>query len=262
MKSRERTRRPKPERTEPIRSWSTLFETPRASSTGSGSGAGIGSGGQTSLSDVVSRSVDLGYQVIDEYIRQGQKAANRLGERSLSPQTMAADAQEMAARMAQYASGFAALWLEFFQLAASASVAPFAGTNPFAGAAGGAAPRTPPSTPHSGARPDPPLREATRVRVEVAASRPVEVTFDLQPGAAARPLIVHVLRAVDPDKPRITEVSFQPGEAEAPACLRVCVPAGQPPGVYNGLIIDEESSRPVGSLSVSIPADPSPGAGE
>src|SRR5438128_27418 len=60
----DRIRRPPLDRTEPIRAWSSLF------------GAGP-------LNDVVTRSVELGYRVVDEYIRQGQKAAARFGSPSV-----------------------------------------------------------------------------------------------------------------------------------------------------------------------------------
>jgi hypothetical protein len=57
---------------------------------------------------------------------------------------------------------------------------------------------------------------------------------------------------VDPEKPRLTDVSFHPATDDEPARLRVSVPEATPPGVYSGLIIDEETSRPVGMLSVTI----------
>ncbi len=58
---------------------------------------------------------------------------------------------------------------------------------------------------------------------------------------------MQALRAVDPEKPRLTDVRFQRASGGEPARLRIRVPSGQPPGVYNGLIIDEQTSRPVGT---------------
>ena len=71
---------------------------------------------------------------------------------------------------------------------------------------------------------------------------------DLEPARAT----AEEVRAVDPDKPRLGEVSFEPGSDDAAACLRIHVPAGHPPGVYNGLLIEEATSRPAGTVSVSI----------
>ena len=63
---------------------------------------------------------------------------------------------------------------------------------------------------------------------------------------------MHALRAIEPDKPRIDAVSFDGGSAEAPATVRIRVPAEQPPGVYSGLIVDQETAAPAGTLSVRI----------
>src|SRR5205823_14082767 len=66
---KERIKRPKLERTEPIRSWSALLGVPGA---GGGDGRAPGS---ASLEGVVSRSVELGYRVVEDYLRQGQRVA-------------------------------------------------------------------------------------------------------------------------------------------------------------------------------------------
>jgi hypothetical protein len=220
----DRVKRPVLERTQPVRSWSTLFSAPQPDG---------------SLNDVVSRSVDLGYRVVDEYIRQGQKAAQRLNDRSYGAQAMAGDAQELAMRMLQYASDFAAVWLEFVQLAAAGNAAP--GSTATENGA-------PPAKPE----PDTETPADARVRIQVLSTQPNEVSLDIRPDATRLPAVVHALRAVDPDKPRLTDVSFRPPSGEEPACLRIVVPPGQPAGIYSGLIVAEETSRPVGSVSVRI----------
>ena len=73
-----------------------------------------------------------------------------------------------------------------------------------------------------------------------------------QEAALARDELPVLTEIVDPDKPRLGEVSFEPGSDDAAACLRIHVPAGHPPGVYNGLLIEEATSRPAGTVSVSI----------
>ena len=84
MSTKDRVTRPEPERTHPVRSWSTLFGAPERD------------GGRD---DVVSRSVDLAYRVVDEYVRQGQKTAQRLSERSYAPEAMARDVQDLTTRL-------------------------------------------------------------------------------------------------------------------------------------------------------------------
>jgi hypothetical protein len=244
----DRFKRPILDRDSPIRSWSTLFATaPRGVAGSTPDGAAMAER-DDSLNGVVARSVDLGYRVVDEYIRQGQKAAQRINERTYGAETMASDAQDLAMRMLQYASDFAAVWLEFVQLASTGSAA-----RPAASASGDGSqiPPQPSARPPQETAPSE-SSEIARVRIEMLSTHPTEVSFEIRPLAVRRPLLVHALRAVDPEKPRLTEVVFHPGSDDAPARLRIHVPADQPPGTYSGLIVEEETSRPAGSVSVRV----------
>jgi hypothetical protein len=246
VSANDRLKRPRLERVQPIRSWSTLFKAPTAD--GSGTNSADNKGG-ASLQDVVSRSVELGYRVVDEYVRQGQKAAQRLNDRSYGVQAIAGDAQDLAMRMLEHASDFAAVWLEFVQIAA-------AGNATASSSAGEDAAKTKPDERPNAAAPASRSKDASperlRVRIEMLSTQPTEVSLDINPDAARLPLIVHALRAVDPDKPRLSEVSFEAGADKQPGCLRIHVPPGQPAGIYSGLMIDEQTSRPVGSVSVRV----------
>ena len=246
MASSDRFKRPTPERTAPIRGWSTLFSAAPGDGAGSARDAATG-GGDQPLNDVIARSVDLGYRVVDEYIRQGQKAAQRINERSYGPDSMSSDAQDLAIRMLQYASDFAAVWVEFMQLASAGSA-----VRSTTGAPGAEANVTP--TSHRAA-PEPPRRdETTRWHIEVCSTQPTEVSLDVRPNSAHRPLIVHALRAPDPQKPRLTEVAIEHGADDSPSRLRIRVPSDQPCGTYSGVIVDEQSNRPVGSVTVRVGA--------
>ncbi len=199
-----------------------------------------------SLDDVVARSVSLGYRVVDDYIRQGKKAAERVNSRSYGAETMASDAQDLAVRMLQHASDFAAVWLDFVQLASAGGAWPGRST------ADGVAPppaKSPAPAPSAAAAMD-----DRGVRVEVLAAQPIEVSFELRPDAGSLPLAVHALRAVDAKKPRITDVKLERRSKTKPARLRIRVPRRQPAGVYRGLIVEEQTSRPVGSVTVRIEA--------
>ena len=225
----DRIRRPPLDRTEPIRAWSALF--------------GSGPGG--SLNDVVSRSVELGYRVIDEYIRQGQRVAERFNDRSYGPETVTGDIQELGARMAQYASDFFGLWLDFVQVVMSG------GTLRETSAAEDGA-RARPAAPGNGAaRRTPEAPAPTRVRIEVVSLRPAEVSLDLRPEAAGRPLVAQGLRAVDPAKPKLDDVALEAGPG-GELLVRIRVPGDAPPGTYNGVVVDAETSRPLGTLSVRV----------
>jgi hypothetical protein len=219
---RDRIRRPPLDRTEPIRAWSGMF-------------------GGGPLNDVVSRSVELGYRVVDEYIRQGQKAAGRFGSRALGADTLPSDVQDFGVRMMQYTSDVFGLWFEMM----NAMMAPL-----------GAPTRPPPARQNgNGHRPverAPDVAARTRVRVEVVSTRPAEVAVDLRPDAAGRSLVVHGLRAADATLPRLDDVAIAAdGDGVA---LRIRVPPDLPAGTYNGLVIDDETSAPVGTVSLRVAA--------
>jgi hypothetical protein len=91
-----------------------------------------------------------------------------------------------------------------------------------------------------------------RVRVEIASTRPAEVAVDLRPEAAGRRLVVQALRAVDPGLPRLADVVIAADDGGV--TLRIRVPPDVPAGTYNGLVIDEDTSAPVGTVSVRVAA--------
>ena len=223
-------RRPRPERTEPIRNWSTMFG---GAPTGDAAPA-------TGMADAVQRSVDLAYRVVDEYVRQGQRAAERFSGRGGGAIPSTGDIQDAAAQMTRFASDGMRIWLEMMGVA-------MAGRRPS---------RRPSSAP-----PPPPVRRsrrqpARRRRDDACASRstrrPVEVAVDLRPEAGRAELVAHALRAADPDIPPLAGAAFERDPNGGPVTLRLAVPDDQPEGIYNGLVIDAASNRPVGTLSVRI----------
>ena len=64
--------------------------------------------------------------------------------------------------------------------------------------------------------------------------------------------MVHALRAADAEIPPLAGAAFVPDPDGGPMTLRLAVPDDQPDGIYNGLVIDAASNRPVGTLSVRI----------
>lgn len=263
---RARITRPEPERTMPRRAWANLFGT--TSDPGGFDGASsrltADEAGGEHASDSVSRAVELGYRVIDEYVRQGQKAAQRLSSRSWSPETALRDTQDFTARVTRHASDLVALWIDLLDSANMtgawrSTTHPW--TQPFRPATDEAPHDRSDATSRNGApgptfpaaaRATAPAGGRTRIAVVVASERPAEVIVDLRSEDTTRPLVVHALRAVEPEKPRIDGTTFEPATPHAPARLRIRVPAGQPAGTYNALVIDEETSRPAGSVSVRL----------
>ena len=247
MSEGERIRRPEPERMRPIRSWSSLYSSP-ASSVGApppGTTTADGGDGDTrpAASDSVARAVGLGYRVVEEYIRQGQNAARMFGESSYGPYMMPNDLQEVTTRMLEYSSRMAELWMQFF-VGAAASGAP-TGRGPDVPNTDSSPPPEPAATPDAG-------EAHVRVSIAMDADRPTETSVDLRPVAHWTSLTVSDLREADPAKPRLTGVRIEPGSAPDAWTLCIRVTSQQPPGVYNGLIIDRDTSVPAGTVSVRI----------
>ena len=255
MSTRERLKRPTLDRSGPVRSWSTFFGVPGVEAPGNGAAASAAKDAargrpQDDVNDVVSRSVELGYRVIDEYVRQGERAARRFSDRSYNADAMTKDAQDLTMRMAQYASDFATLWLEFMQLAMGGlgpwPMPPVGGAHPATPSASASPPA--PAPPSSAPDAAPPLH----VKVAVTSPYATEVSLDLRPQVSARRIVVQALRAASGDEARLSDVALEAAGADEPMTLRIHVPAGQPPGVYNGMIVDEATSVPVGTVSVRI----------
>jgi len=254
--SDERIRRPPLDRTTPIRNWSTLLGSARppepagAPVVEPGPEAGFDTGAAPPASHAaVSRSVELGYRVIDDYLERGQRAAERLRQGTYGAEAMTDDVRDLAARMVRYVSDFSATWLEFLERTTTdGSPGPELPSQPSGGPA--PSPEAPePCVPRAAGHP-------LHVRVSLATDRRAEIALDLEPVPAGSRLVVHALRATALDHPavacpRITSVAFEPGTADT-GTFRVSVPEGQPAGTYHGLVIDDAHNRPVGSLTLTL----------
>jgi hypothetical protein len=240
MTSRERIKKPEPERTEPIRNWSMLF--------GSSGVAAPPSG------EFVSQGVAMGYQVIDQYMRQGQKAARSLWAPNLGGNGAENGQQRPMEEMFRQASQLATLWLDFVGKVlpgsqgqpvppAPVSAGPFwMGED--------AAPKNAPPVPAPATEP----RDAapTAFSIEIESSRRAEVLVDVRQGSHGLPLRVHDLRAPDPEMPRLTGIVLESLPAENRIAVRIQVPDDLPAGVYSGMVLDERTNLPRGTLSVRI----------
>lgn len=245
MNDRRRLHREDPVRTGPIRNWATLYR--RSDSWGtrdsSMSRESANDGAQNdSTNDMVTRGVKLGYRVIEEYLRQGQQAAQQINNRSYSPGAMGNDIQEMVGRLVRYYIDLGALWGDLINSLVANPEFLNSLLRPF----------QPPSTPSTtnGAS----ANGATAVAIEVVSTRPTQVTLDLHPHLEKYSLATYDLRAVDPEKPPLTDITFESSPDPGPVRLRIRVPDGQPPDIYTGVIVDKTTNLPRGTLSVRIAA--------
>jgi hypothetical protein len=246
--STKRIRRPTPARTAPRRDWTPALgasATPRAAGEHDAGTSSPPGGARERIEATVSKSVELGYKVIDEYLQQGQHAAQRLNAGTLTAEAVATEAQDLGTRVARYASDFFGAWMELLELAAAGRAAQGEGRAP-----------TAPPPPPSGAAPAPPVppaaraTRAARLQVELATARPVRLRLDFHADRIRGALRAHALRSADPSRGHLEGVACVL-DAEAPL-LRVEVSADQRDGSYEGLLVDETTNRPVGSVRVTL----------
>lgn len=237
-KSRARAKKPPLPRTEPLRSWSTLFgangsgapgATPEASPFGLGGAAGV-------ATDSVRRGVELGYRVLDDYMRQGASAAGAFAKPTRVGIPSTADLPKMTERMLQYTSDFTSLWFDAMRIMSGHD-----GGRPVAGGGTGGPASEGSST----------ADQRSRLVLEVRSDRPAEIIVTLD-GPVTGTLAVEPLRASS-GKKTIADVAVRPSaEPEGPLRVRVHVPPKLPPGRYTGLVVDAESRKPKGRLTVTL----------
>ena len=245
----ERIQRPRPQRTRPDRNPAEMLR--------------AGSPGGRGNADPVSRSVGLGFQIVEQYLEQGRAFA--AGAATGAPLPGANMMADLTSRMIRTTADLFEVWFQMMDVSGSAramqnernGTAPYAaaaapqaaGAAPYAGGVSAAAP-SPASAAPTGT--GVPSVASTAVAVQVTSSRPATVLVDLRPVAAGAGLVAHALRNTDERIPRITDVAIAPSVDGGPVTVRIALAAELPPGVYNGMVIDEATSLPVGTISVRL----------
>ncbi len=280
MSDDERVKRPPLERVRPIRSWDAGWR-PR----GSGD-AGKNDGAPSRVEDVVTRSVELGYRVVDDYIKRGQEAARRMRQGTYGAGEIAQDVQGVAGQLVRSAADLVGAWIEFAALTgggAVASAADASSTNAYgplgggttsgdvrrdgapppdvAGAAathaatGSAATHVAngPAATAANATGASAATEPLRVRLCVVASRPIEAALDFRPVPADHHLVVYPLRN-DADGTITIDAVKVESRPDGTTVIRVDVSAAQAAGRYSGLVVDDQTNVPIGDVSLVVPA--------
>jgi hypothetical protein len=99
---------------------------------------------------------------------------------------------------------------------------------------------------------EPRTRGAARVSVEVTSDRPITVTLDLRAHDGRSRLHADRLHARDAGGPHLTGVEIEVRPDTDQVIVRVRVDPGQPAGQYDGVIVDDGSSLPCGTISVDV----------
>jgi len=234
-----RVKRPRLPRTEPIRSWSTLFGAGRDSAS-----AGASAGAQPKAADPIGRGVEMGYRVIDEYVRQGAAVASTFMNAG-SKVAPGADFSQLAERMIRYATDFSAAWLEAMTMMASgfSAVAPNG-----AGAAASSVARGARQETNGGST----WAADLRVSLELRSEHPAEVSVSLEGSAPGEFLEVEPMQASS-GKAVLRDVTIElPGEPGGMIRVRVHVPPGSKRERYTGAIVETKSRKPRGRLTVIL----------
>jgi hypothetical protein len=231
----DRARKPPLPRTTPIRSWSTLFDSNQATppngapeKTPAGGGAG----------DAVQRGVELGYRVLDNYMRQGAAAAGAFaGPSRATPSSD--DLPKMTARMLQYTSDFTSLWFDAMRVMGGQA------SQPVTDGDGRASPLESPVAP---------TRHVHWV-VEVRSEQPAEIIIAFDEPLPTE-LIVEPLRSAahrGKGGKTIADVSIRPpAEPGGPLRVRVHVSPKMPSNRYTGAVLDAATRQPKGRITVTL----------
>lgn len=210
----------------------------------------------------------MGYRVMEEYLRQGQNMARAVGLPFSGGAPADDGLQSRMGAMVRSFSDFASLWMDLmgrvgaggFGASAPGTTPPVGTAGPFpagggpgaAGASRAVAPERP-VAPEPHVPPEPQAVAPLALTLDLQSARRIEVWVDLRPRSSGLSLVVHDLRASEPDKPRLTGVTLEGLPDEERVTLRIQVPDDHPPGVYSGVILDARTSLPRGTLSVRIP---------
>ena len=208
-----------------------------------------GSGGQTrstpreneaegAIDETVAHGVNLGYAVIEDQIRQGERLAERLRQgEGKSGATPAVEIGVLIERALNVYKDMGALALAAAETLARNPVIQSALARAWQG----------PAAAENAAGPG----GASQFGVELSSNRRVTVMLDIRPRSEKYTPLVHALHASDPASPPLTHVRFKVGPTFAPV-LHVEIDDSQPAETYSGVVVDAATNEPCGTLSVRV----------
>jgi len=231
-----------------------------------------------SLEDVVTQGVQLGYKVIEEYLRQGQRVAEGMYNAASGPDDnghrkgvgngggIESNVEELIERMRRSYDGLGGdmehmmertmhlykdmwdLWMEGIELFFRNPMFMSGRLRPETGPQSGTSRDT-----QWESEPDPPANGFGVIPVvEVLSSRTTRVALKMDPQAGQFLPQVQALYAADPTIRPLKGVSFLLGPESAIPVVQVKIPDDQPPGTYTGAVVDRTTNEPKGTLCISI----------
>jgi hypothetical protein len=191
------------------------------------------------FASTIGPNVQNANRVVEDYLRAGEATA-RVFRNALGGTSGNGGAQDVAQRMLRSATDLMGFWTQF--------MAQWSGSMPSMA-----------SPPVPGQHPQPapldreqPHIERARVAIELDSNQPVTVILDLPQQARGSRLCVDRLHPRRSDAPPLRDVEIDTASAPQLIVIRLRVAAGQPSDIYNGVILDEGSGLPAGTLSVEV----------
>lgn len=211
-----------------------------------------GSASQQAPRTAAYQTINDAYRLIDDYMRQGQRMAENLwlpldGGAGENP----FNAPE---RFMRAMSDMTLAWVEVMQqwttgVKSPSRQTPVGSAGPFS--AGQAAPAGGARDPGAGSAV---AASGRSLSVSVRARGKVEVSVQVADLTDLEALVPSELRPFSGHAEPIRGVSLEL-RADEPATLRIEVPEGQPAGTYNGLLLERQTQRPRGTLSLTVIAE-------
>jgi hypothetical protein len=236
----ERRRRPPPLRTDPVRS---VFPAAGAAPASSPARVEPVRGASATSDSAIGAAVRAAYDVVDQNVLEGRRAAERLRAAASPVATAAPDPRSIANRLMHISRDMGAAWIEL-------AVAVL--KEPEVRAVLDRLASWPPAASASAPSPAPASAVAGEIVQRISCRRPIEVTLSPLPARITpAPPGIAGLHALDPALPPIRQVRFglRPGGGLE---LRIDIPDDQPPGAYSGTIVDVDSLQPIGTLAVRV----------
>ena len=249
MNKPKRLRRKDPVRKEPIRNPTTYFrgsESWKDRTSNQARNASKGKSASDSMDDVVTHGVNLGYEVIEKYLRQGQRVAEELTNGSHSAKSKDNDWEKMVDNMLRLYRDMSGFWIDAIEVLMRSpeflsTVVGVFGSNVKAKFQNDQEDLNPAVN-----------GENVKVAVEITSKKPAQVTLDIRPHPIQSILHVHSLHAHDPKIPPLTDVSFRADGNLAGPVLALSIPDHQPAATYTGVVVDQKTNEARGTICVRL----------
>lgn len=199
------------------------------------------------MDDVVTRGVKLGYKVIEDYLRQGQRSAARFREafqKGGSKEGKEGKGEEAVDGILRLYKDMNDLWVD--------AVGVILRSPPFLSWLNGTEQRNSAAAPSREKEPGSVNGADGALAIEIVSKRRTQVTLDLRPYPRRYTPLVRALHAPNPKIPPLTKIAFRLDKKTRDPILQLKIPGHQPAALYTGVVIDGHTHEPRGTLCVRV----------